>query len=72
MSNDKKVSVEMTIDELGTTLESVMGYVAWLETAIQDKAKNLPFLESELARCRIVFDKLDKIWWAESGAEENL
>lgn len=58
----KRLSVEITLDELGTTLEGMMGYVAWLETAIEDKAKNQEFLKSELSRCRTVIDKLDKIW----------
>ena len=58
----KRLSVEITLDELGTTLEGLMGYVAWLETAIEDKAKNQEFLKSELVRCRTVIDKLDKVW----------
>ena len=58
----KRLSVEITLDELGTTLEGLMGYVAWLETAIEDRAKNQDFLKSELVRCRTVIDKLDKVW----------
>jgi hypothetical protein len=72
MNGKKIVSVEITLDELGTVIESVMGYVSWLETAIEDGAKNQKFLESELASCKTVFDKLDKVWWEKSGAEEDL
>jgi len=72
MNGKKIVSVEITIDELGTVIEGVLGYVSWLETAIEDGAKNQKFLESELTSCKTAFDKLDKVWWAESGAEENL
>jgi hypothetical protein len=70
--NDKEVTVTLTIKELGTTLEGLMGYISWLETAIEDGAKNQKFLESELASCKTAFDKLDKVWWEKSGAEENL
>ena len=72
MNGKKIVSVEITLDELGTVIEGVMGYVSWLETAIEDKAKNQKFLESELASCKTAFEKLDKVWWEKSGAEENL
>jgi hypothetical protein len=72
MNGKKIVSVEITLDELGTVIESVMGYVSWLETAIEDGAKNQKFLESELASCKTAFDKLDKVWWEKSGAEEDL
>lgn len=62
----KRLSVEITLDELGTTLEGVMGYVVWLDSAIKTardgKARNLSFLEDELVRCRTVIDKLDKVW----------
>ena len=60
--NDKEVTITLTIKELGTTLEGLMGYVAWLETAIEGKTKNQELLESELARCQATIDKLDKIW----------
>ena len=75
--NDKVVSVEMTIDELGTVIEGVMGYIAWLENTLKEIKDNDirnhdGFLTKELARCRVVHDKLDKVWWDETGAEENL
>ncbi len=70
--NDKEVTVTLTIKELGTVIEGVLGYVSWLETAIEDKAKNQEFLKSELASCKTAFDKLDKVWWEKSGAEEDL
>lgn len=72
----KNVSVVMTADELGTVIESVMGYVAWLENTIDEvevnDIGNLTFLKSELAKCRTAYEKLDKVWWAETGAEEYL
>ena len=63
--NDKEVTITLTIKELGTTLEGLMGYIAWLETAIEDKAKNQLFLKAELANCRAVHPKLDAVWWRE-------
>ena len=63
--NDKEVTITLTIKELGTTLEGLMGYIAWLETAIEDKAKNQEFLRAELASCRAVHPKLDEVWWRE-------
>ena len=63
--NDKEVTITLTIKELGTTLEGLMGYIAWLETAIEDKAKNQEFLRAELASCREVHPKLDAVWWRE-------
>ena len=59
--NDKEITITLTMKELGTTLEGLMGYIAWLETAIKDKAKNQEFLKSELASCRAVHPKLDEI-----------
>lgn len=53
----KRLSVEITLDELGTTLEGLMGYVAWIEAGNKNE-----FLESELSRCRAVIDKLDMVW----------
>ena len=70
--NDKEVTITLTMKELGTTLEGLMGYIAWLETAIKDKAKNQEFLKSELASCRAVHPKLDEVWWREINlAKEN-
>ena len=63
--NDKEVTITLTIKELGTTLEGLMGYIAWLETAIKDKAKNQEFLRAELESCRAVHPKLDEVWWRE-------
>ena len=63
--NDKEITITLTMKELGTTLEGLMGYIAWLETAIKDKAKNQEFLKSELASCRAVHPKLDEVWWRE-------
>ena len=73
--NDKEVTITLTMRELGTTLEGLMGYIAWLETATQDKTKNLPFLRAELANCRAVHPKLDEVWWREhdlSGEGDDL
>jgi hypothetical protein len=69
---NNEITITLTMKELGTVIESVMGYVSWLETAIEDGAKNQKFLESELASCKTAFDKLDKVWWEKSGAEEDL
>ena len=63
--NDKEVTITLTMRELGTTLEGLMGYIAWLETAIKDKAKNQEFLRAELESCRAVHPKLDEVWWRE-------
>ena len=70
--NDKEITITLTMKELGTTLEGLMGYIAWLETAIEDKAKNQEFLRAELASCRAVHPKLDEVWWREINlAKEN-
>jgi hypothetical protein len=63
--NDKEVTITLTMKELGTTLEGLMGYIAWLENAIEDKAKNQDFLKAELASCQAVHPKLDAVWWRE-------
>ena len=76
IDKDKVVSVEMTIDELGTVIEGVMGYVAWLENTLEEEKdsniRNISFLKSELAKCQAIYPKLDKVWWDETGAEEYL
>jgi len=70
-TNDKEVTVTLTMKELGTTLEGLMGYIAWLENAIEDKARNQEFLLAELESCRAVHPKLDAVWWDELRKAEG-
>jgi hypothetical protein len=37
---NNEITITLTMKELGTTLEGLMGYIAWLENAIEDKARN--------------------------------
>ncbi len=72
MTMNNEITIKLTLKELGTTLEGLMGYIAWLENAIEDKAKNQEFLLAELASCRTVHPKLDAVWWDElRKAEED-
>jgi len=72
MTMNNEITIKLTLKELGTTLEGLMGYIAWLENAIEDKAKNQEFLLAELASCRAVHPKLDAVWWDElRKAEED-
>lgn len=75
----KMVSVEITLGELGTVIESLMGYVSYLEERIEDgeksgfhSANQEQFMRRELNACSSAHEKLDSVWWAESGAEEDL
>lgn len=79
MDANKKVSVEITLGELGTVVEGLMGYVSYLEERIEDgeksgfySANQEQFIRSELNACSSAYEKLDSVWWAESGAEEGL
>jgi hypothetical protein len=69
--NHEQITITLTMKELGTTLEGLMGYIAWLENAIEDKARNQEFLLAELESCRAVHPKLDAIWWDELRKAEG-
>jgi hypothetical protein len=61
-----KMKTEMTADEVSTVMESILGYMAWIETTLEGNPSNKEYLQAELARCKTAYFKLDEAWEAES------
>jgi hypothetical protein len=75
---NNQVTVTMTIEQLALVTDGLQTSISSLEERVRQGEESKfddPYLASfqkELVETREIWEKLDALWWAESGAKEGL
>jgi hypothetical protein len=75
---NNQVAVNMTVEQLALVTDALQINITSLEERVRQGEESefgdphLELFQKELSDTRGLWEKLDALWWAKSGAEEGL